>query len=527
MSSKLLAAGMTFAVLGAWFGHDDSATVRAVAGNGKHVATYFGNQTCAQKCHDFPKFEDVPSKGHPVSFSRRTELHTWLEQDKHKDAMKVLREKRGQEIAQRLGIQGELTDGKKWNDKWDQCVSCHGVVLSKDAAIDPSFADHQDRIASGVSCVFCHGADDRWVTEHSKPVKNIWSGFTRQEKETKFGLVDLWDPGKRAELCMECHVGNAAKNKVVTHEMYAAGHPPLPSFELNAFAEAMPRHWETWPEKLKRLPDNKKLYEHAYGIPADAYEFEQVRMLAVSSVVAFRVSFELIHDLAQREAKAPNAKEPAWPELAAFDCYACHHELKSDSWRQLRVSSGRPGRPALRQWPMALLSAAFPDTATPNNDMLSVDFTRKMRDLQAALDKTPFGDAKTVAEKAEALVQWSKNQEQAAQAARYDRGATQRMLQTLFHRSGTELLDYDSARQLAWALQTLLPAADAKADQQERTKKHLGSLSTQLRLELPKGQKRIAEDFLPEVLKSMSAYDPREFQKTARALAAQLFPASK
>jgi hypothetical protein len=355
---------------------------------------------------------------------------------------------------------------------------------------------------------------------------DAWKKLTRIEKERDQGLRDLWDPAKRAALCCSCHIGSAAEGKVVTHEMYAAGHPPLPSFELNAFSEAMPRHWETLSEKVARTK-NKEFYKRVHGFAADADDNDQVRILAVSSAVEFRSTIQLMHDLAEREANSPNAKEPTWPELAAFDCYACHHELKSESWRQLRPSSGRPGRPALRQWPMALLSVAFPDTATPNNDMLSVDFTRKMRDLQAALDKTPFGDAKTVAEKAEALMNWSKNQEQSAQAARYDHGATQRMLQTLFHRSGTELLDFDSARQLAWALQTLLPAADAKAAQQERVKKRLGFLSSQLQLELPKGQKRIAEDFLPDVLKSMSAYDPREFQKTARALAAELFPASK
>jgi hypothetical protein len=77
------------------------------------------------------------------------------------------------------------------------------------------------------------------------------------------------------------------------------------------------------------------------------------------------------------------------------------------------------------------------------------------------------------------------------------------------------------------SLQTLLPAADPTAATQERVKKHLNLLSTQLQLELPKGQKRIAEEFLPQVLKSMSAYDPREFQKTTRALAAELSSVNK
>ena len=32
-------------------------------------------------------------------------------------------------------------------------------------------------------------------------------------------------------MCLSCHLGNAREGRVVTHEMYAAGHPPLPGFE--------------------------------------------------------------------------------------------------------------------------------------------------------------------------------------------------------------------------------------------------------------------------------------------------------
>jgi hypothetical protein len=517
----LLGAAVASTFLSAWIWQPESASIHLRAGDAKPVATFFGNKNCAE-CHDY---ETMPQQK-KVDFSVRTEMYRWRHEDKHKDAMQVLLEKRGQEIAQRLGIKGELTDGKEWRKDWHQCISCHGVIVPADAKLDKSFEDHPERIKSGVSCVFCHGADKRWVREHADLDSN-WSDLTRLQKETKFGLVDLWDPLKRAALCSECHIGNAAKGKIVTHEMYAAGHPPLPSFEMVAFAEAMPRHWETWPEKLKRLPNNKKLYEHAYGVAADNYDTEQVRMLAVSSTVAFRASLQLMHDLAEREVKSPNAKDPVWPELSAFDCYACHHDLKSESWRQLRVSTGRPGRPTLRPWPLALLSVSFPDAANLSNDMLSVEFTQKMRGFQDAFDKTPFGEPATVAATTDALVKWSKNQEKAAQAARYDRATTQIMLQALLHRSDKDLLDFDSARQLAWALRTLLPAAHPAAAQQERVQKNLKLLTAQLQLELPKGQKRIAEDFLPQVLKSMSAYDPREFQKTARALAAELSSASK
>src|SRR5213076_1317723 len=54
---------------------------------------------------------------------------------------------------------------------------------------------------------------------------------------------NLRDPAVRGQFCATCHVGSAADGRVVTHEMYAAGHPPLPPFELGTFMECQPKHW--------------------------------------------------------------------------------------------------------------------------------------------------------------------------------------------------------------------------------------------------------------------------------------------
>lgn len=50
-----------------------------------------------------------------------------------------------------------------------------------------------------------------------------------------------------------------------------------------------------------------------------------------------------------------NPKENVWPELALYDCQACHHELQIPSWRQ-KIGSGdlRPGRPSMVHWPRML-----------------------------------------------------------------------------------------------------------------------------------------------------------------------------
>ena len=70
-------------------------------------------------------------------------------------------------------------------------------------------------------------------------------------------MTDLWDPVKRATKCASCHIGNPGEQKVVTHAMYAAGHPPLPGLETATFSDAMPRHWEYLREK-KNIDDQLK-----------------------------------------------------------------------------------------------------------------------------------------------------------------------------------------------------------------------------------------------------------------------------
>jgi len=65
----------------------------------------------------------------------------------------------------------------------------------------------------------------------------------RKEKAEQFGMQNLRDPVTRAAVCSSCHVGSPSEGKVVTHAMYAAGHPPLTGFELNGLSERMPPHW--------------------------------------------------------------------------------------------------------------------------------------------------------------------------------------------------------------------------------------------------------------------------------------------
>ena len=63
--------------------------------------------------------------------------------------------------------------------------------------------------------------------------------------------------------------------------MYAAGHPPLPSIEVETFAEHMPPHWTSM-DKKKNLPDKEKIYA---ALGYKAAEMHGAKSVLVGSVV--------------------------------------------------------------------------------------------------------------------------------------------------------------------------------------------------------------------------------------------------
>src|SRR5262249_11260944 len=148
---------------------------------------------------------------------------------------------------------------------------------------------------------------------------------TRAQKETEFGLTDLWDPAKRTRLCASCHVGSSEEGKVLTHAMYAAGHPPLPAFEVAAFSSQMPPHWQP-------LAEQKPTVQELLGFAPDAVAFEGSRLALAGSIAARESYLRLLTGQASQHLLS-SAEALDW---ALFDCFACHHDLKTPSWRQER-----------------------------------------------------------------------------------------------------------------------------------------------------------------------------------------------
>src|SRR5262245_20011746 len=192
---------------------------------------YYEPAKACMECHTFP----IKARDKALDLVMLTEYAIWQTHDKHAQAYAVLKGPRGKQIAEVL---------KKDVLKADAgCLNCHAQNnlieenKAKKAGVNLELED-------GISCGGCHGpsgGEGSWHGDHAI-VNGPWRKKTAEEK-FKRGMRDLRDPVVRAELCLSCHVGNAAEGKVVTHAMMAAGHPPLPPFEIATFSKNQPQHW--------------------------------------------------------------------------------------------------------------------------------------------------------------------------------------------------------------------------------------------------------------------------------------------
>jgi hypothetical protein len=225
--------------------------------------------------------------------TKGSEYTTWLTYDQHAKAYLVLLTDRSRIIERNYR---NLADAKAARPEADEtCLKCHAT----DAKVGPSEQAESVR-ADGVSCEACHGAAERWLTIH------YLTGFKEKSDEEKlqYGMRPTKNLLYRAKMCVECHVGSPDRD--VNHDLYAAGHPPL-HFECSAYMAAMPRHWSEREDK-GRYPD-----------------FE-ARVWALGQVASAQTALDLL------SRRAADASKP-WPEFAEYNCYACHHELRSKSWR--------------------------------------------------------------------------------------------------------------------------------------------------------------------------------------------------
>lgn len=451
----------------------------------KPTRLYFGVGECT-RCHTRPDKED------PLALCRCTEVTIWKNHDKHAEAYNVLFSERARQMGKRLQLQKEVHQD-------ESCLHCHSVFVPDQSLVSKV---HPVRLEEGVNCVACHGAFKEWISKHADDEqREEWRALPRTTKEDDFGMTDLWDPAKRMKLCASCHIGDAENGKVLSHAMYAAGHPPLPGIELGWFSDEMPRHWQYLREKPKKVQQMLHFDE------AEA-RFEQTKLVLVAGVVAFRETLALLATQAKACATAQDPDKQVL-DFAQFDCYACHHELRNPSWRQSRRSPGSPGRPSMRSWPLALVRVAL---RFQGQDEKELD--TRLQPLARAFGERPFGDPGKIASEAGKVLAWTNDLIVPLEKRPYDLQVARKLLDQLATIQESDKPDYDSARQLAWAGMVIY--AEMNQMSHNKAKEIWKPLDEQLKLSLPSGKEKSIETDLPLALEKRNSYDPDLFQKNFR-----------
>ena len=235
-----------------------------------------------------------PSKTYDVLLN---EYVTWSHEDAHSKAYTVLNSPRARTMAAKLGLQNAATA--------KVCLDCHTDNVAPDRR-GPKFS-----VADGVGCEACHGGSERWISTHT-------SRRATYRENIEKGMYPSANLHERATLCLSCHYGTG--EKFATHRLMAAGHPRL-SFELDTFQAIEPAHYRVDADYERRKPSYSRTQTWAYG------------QLAAASAELMALQGPRIDNTA------------TFPELALFNCYACHmSSMRRYDWsHRLLTLSVEPG----------------------------------------------------------------------------------------------------------------------------------------------------------------------------------------
>lgn len=238
----------------------------------KDDANHLGVATCASSvCHG-----RVEPAEH--SYAALNEYRVWVKRDYHAGAYKLLHNETSKRIAANMGLPDATIA--------PECLACHTDY------VPPEQRGERFHLSDGIGCEACHGGAENWIDTHYGPNASHAANL-------RAGLQPTEDPQFQARLCQSCHLGD--EQRFASHEMMAAGHPRL-RFELDTWLTLMPPH----------------------HIEDDDYRRRKGHTLAVERWTAgMVVAADNYLALLQRHLDT-NA---VMPELAVFDCHACHRPM--------------------------------------------------------------------------------------------------------------------------------------------------------------------------------------------------------
>ncbi|MDG2223916.1 MAG: multiheme c-type cytochrome [Rubripirellula sp.] len=415
-------------------------------------------------------------------------------------------------ICDKLWGEGSSETEEGYGKFRENCLTCHGGYQGDDTGFE---LDSTAQAKIGIGCLYCHqqGDNPKWIADHAAPnPEQNWRLLPAEVKSTA-GMRDLANTAKQADLCFDCHVGNRSKNMFVTHEMYAAGHPPIPSIELHTFCGEMPQHWQTpsqLHDSLSASPTRDAYFTVNYPgvseIVGAGKTYWNTRKMLLGALVARKKTLDLITETANAH---------TWGDYSLYDCASCHHELDSDSLRQQRGFPGAPGRPRQHEWSTALLNIAL-EFDQPESAAQAKQAESK---LTAAFAAEPFGDPNRVAKTATALADELEKTIAAVEKKPVDAAVAMNLLQKLAQTPKNALLTYDAARQVVWAIQTIVDEMKSEGALQPddpilQAAIDLGDASVSgLSSALPSGRKEFIYATLKGDLERRENYNPAKLKQ--------------
>ena len=464
-----------------------------------------GVKECAA-CHSSPSplyEDDVPEKGilGVTRFVRLVEAKEWWERDKHSYAYQLVRqdldpseldkvERKSNKLSKEITSRLKWTPGDKNFER--KCLTCH-------TGMNPSEHASKLDVGFGVQCESCHGPGSEYTKlEHHQQVS--WREKTPEYK-SELGMWDLTSPSTTTRVCLSCHLGNIKEERFVTHDMYAAGHPVLPPFDLQVFLNAMPPHWRTLQEKPTFENESDYLGVH-FDIQGNSDEirsairgsYEKTKRSMIGGLVANDLGIKLIHQ---------GAAEPKmWGDYSNYSCMGCHQELKKNS-SSFQRESRIPGRPFPPNW----LSLEYPSVHVSNRD----SHESITREFFASFNSVPFGDAQRIN-------QLRERQDQSLEERFQDRRKMEKQIMTkkdvlqwlefLVQSRKDSLSDFWVARQTSWmvcvAVEELVERGDLAPALVNEAKKELMDL---MRLDLKIPQRESVLVSQSDILKTANYFD--------------------
>ncbi|MEE9424650.1 MAG: multiheme c-type cytochrome [Methylococcales bacterium] len=372
-------------------------------------AKHLGVASCASSvCHGSIR----PNDKYNIPLN---EYVIWSQRDRHAKAYETLLSKESKAIATKLGLRNAHTARI--------CLDCHADNVPKQQRGDGF------QLTDGVGCETCHGGSENWIETHANKDVN-------HQDNVKQGMFPTADFMERANLCLSCHYGN--DDKFASHQIMGAGHPRI-SFELDTFQALQPAHFQIDEEYKKRKPTAS-----------------HTKIWALGQIVATKAQLHLL--------QGKLISQPlVFPELALFDCHACHNNSmhRLDWHRRMNTALGKPGNVPLADGHlrMAIVIA----------DQLDKSDARKLAGLSQALQKASGENRQRIVNISRQLQNLVEKLSRDLAVTEFGYPEKERILVDLINMGiEGEFRDYIGAEQAVMAIELIIIDMDKKAQSREQ-----------------------------------------------------------